>query len=427
MNNFNSFLNQLSSLNLKNINQIMLTLLLLLSTFSRIKLSNGNFGCHYLSLTLLGIAIILLNLNWLREIFRVHQDLLIILGALYLWMWGSSLFSEFGSTAVKYSLKYSVYFIVFFSVLIITYRGINQRFYYRLLFYFMLIISLFGVLECLFPHIGLLNLLRYPDHYPRISSIVQGPNQFGVFMAIGAILALILNNHRLISKLEFFISLPLFIVLNSLSGSRNAWLILVSGLILLGIYKKFQLLRIITIITLILCLLFFTGYTERLGLKSSDLFSWQNILFNRGRDSTELTISKPIESSSSEGSDALRFRLWNAATSEIMKKPVTGIGIGVFAEHIGSKITGSTGFHAHNMFLSILVELGIPGLVIFMALMATLIKKAQMNNAIIGIPILMIIISQMADFFINDYTFIIVAIYFFVNASNSGIERKVSI
>uniref|UniRef100_A0ACD5H4F6 O-antigen ligase family protein n=1 Tax=Desertifilum tharense IPPAS B-1220 TaxID=1781255 RepID=A0ACD5H4F6_9CYAN len=115
-------------------------------------------------------------------------------------------------------------------------------------------------------------------------------------------------------------------------------------------------------------------------------------------------------------SDQARVVLWKDALQAFSQKPLTGIGVGVFAEHIGWKHTERSGFHAHNIFLSVLVELGIPGLLLSIVLLFNLIPFSVLKQELIGIPLILIFASQQFDFFINDSTFVVLCTYFLANA-----------
>jgi len=107
---------------------------------------------------------------------------------------------------------------------------------------------------------------------------------------------------------------------------------------------------------------------------------------------------------------------------EISKRPITGLGIEVFEKIIGKGIRREEGYHTHNLFLNILVELGIFGLLLFLVFIYSLLKRADLYRPIIVIPLLMIFAVQMVDFFIHDFTFTTIGLYFLAEAGNSQHE-----
>jgi O-antigen ligase len=396
---------------------IFFLVILFSSILGRIKFPIANISIHYLFLSVISFAIIGLNLKYVPATLKKHKVILIILGILYLWMWISSLISPFPKTSITSSIKYSIYFILFFAFLFLNYKNIKtSSFYYRCILYLLQIIAILGFVEALFPNLWIFSLLKYPSFYPQIGSIMQNPNQFGVIVAIGLCLSIILERQKTISQAELYISEFVFLISLALSASRNGWLVFLFGMFLLLIYKIISLRKMIFLISLwILCILSIPVSTYRVGLGNSQIFPLINLF-----------LAHPIQTKlpSPVGSALSRFALWQAAISEIIKRPIAGLGIGVFPEHIGVKVFGAKGFHAHNIFLNVLVELGVPGLFIFTSFLVKLGSVAKSANPIIVIPITMFLASQMFDFFVEDYTFTTVEFYFLAAASNSRSRAK---
>jgi hypothetical protein len=347
------------------------------------------------------------------------------------------LLSDFQVTALTYTLKYSTYFFVFISFLTITFDQQNMRFYYRVVLEFINFLAVLGFVELFFPNLWIFKLLKYPSFYPQIGSILQNPNQFGVLMAVGAILGLILYYKKFISKLELYISEILFLVSIAISASRNSWLVFLIGIFLLLLYRIINLKQMILIGScFLLCILSYPASTYKIGLGNSQIFPLFE-LFNQSLNSNDIETNiskhkwtiKPNASSNfkknfsnPQGTALSRFALWSSAINEIFKRPITGIGIGVFAEHIGVKVFGAKGFHAHNIFLNVGVELGIPGLLIFMNFLVRVFSKIKPNNYLVIIPIVMFLVSQLVDFFVEDYTFTTIELYFLAVAINLGTQ-----
>jgi hypothetical protein len=131
------------------------------------------------------------------------------------------------------------------------------------------------------------------------------------------------------------------------------------------------------------------------------------------QNSIETEISNPQTTALS------RLALWKAAIIEMTKQPITGIGLGVFAEHIGIQVFGIKGFHAHNIFLNIGAELGLPGLLMFIGFVFKIALGLKPSN-FVTVPILLFLASQMFDFFIEDYAFTTIELYFLSLAVISG-------
>ncbi len=210
--------------------KIVFMLLLCSSLLVHVKIPYIGYGLYNFLLPCYAhLLLVALNLGQCKETFSYHRQALFFLSLFYLWMWVSAFFSDFQGIALKYSIKYSIHFIVLVSFLILTYKKRDPFSYYRWILRFLLLLAVFGVIENLFHDLWIFSLLRSPhslDVYPRISSLMQWPNQFGVLMVIGILLGLILYKERSISAFEFYLSLFLFTIVIALAASRNSWLLL---------------------------------------------------------------------------------------------------------------------------------------------------------------------------------------------------------
>jgi O-antigen ligase len=150
-----------------------------------------------------------------------------------------------------------------------------------------------------------------------------------------------------------------------------------------------------------------------------------NTVMHIGGGEPQITVQNPTVKAAAIASDpSARTTLAKEAIGNIIKRPFTGVGLGVFAEHIQSSSSwGGKGVHTHNLVLNILVELGIPGFILSLTFLWSLLKKAKLNKAIISIPVIIIFASQITDYFmLHDSTFTILAVYFLAEAGNSKIE-----
>ncbi|MBD2728423.1 O-antigen ligase family protein [Nostoc sp. FACHB-892] len=393
---------------------VFFLLILFSSLLGRIKFPGLNIGIHYLLLPALSFCVISSSLKLIPEILKKHKTILISMSLLFFWMWMSSLISPFPNTAITYSIKYSTYFIVFFAFLVITFRTLKTSsltFYYRCILYLLQIIAALAFLETFFPKYWIFKLLKFPSYYPQIGSIMQNPNQFGVIVSIGLCLSLILEKQKKISKFELYISEFIFLIPLALSGSRNGWLIFILGMVLLLIYKIISIRKMIFLLSLwFLCIISIPVSTYRIGLVNSKIFPLINLF---STNPSEIRLPSPL------GTALSRFSLWQAAIIEIIKRPITGIGIGAFAEHIGLQVFKLKGYHAHNIFLNVLVEQGIIGLLLFTNFLVRIASKVKYANPVVLIPIAMFLASQMPDVFVEDYTFTTIEFYFLAAAINS--------
>ncbi|MEH2243791.1 O-antigen ligase family protein [Nostoc sp.] len=401
---------------------IFFLLILFSSLLGRIKFPGINIGIHYLLLPAFSFGIISLSLKSIPEVVKKHKGILISISLMYLWMWLSSLMSQFPTIAIIYSIKYSVYFILFFAFLVLAFKNTKTpylTFYYRCILYLIQIIAVLGFLEVLLPSYWIFKLLKFPSFYPEIGSIMQNPNQFGVIVAIGLCLSLILEKQNKISKIELYLSELIFIISLALSASGNGWLTFIIGMFLLLIYKIISFRKMIYLTSfLFLCIVTVPVSTQRIGLADSKIFPLINV-FKVFSENSNLVNPNKKTLLTIITTGLARFEIWQAAINETIKRPLTGIGIGVFAEQIGVKVWGHKGFHVHNIFLNVLTEQGIPGLLLFTNFLVKIIFKVKYANSLVTVSIIMFLASQMLDFFTEDYTFTTIEFYFIAAAINS--------
>jgi O-antigen ligase len=413
------------------LNKIFFILLLFSSLLSRLKIPHTNLSINYLFFSLLALLLFTLNFHGFKKAILDNKKSLALLGVLYIWLWICALFSNFPSTAVKYTAISSIYFVLFIVFLGITYKNKDKLSYFILTFRLITFISALGIIQYFFPSLWLFKVLTYKldSFYPRISSLMQWPNQFAVVMAIGVSLAIILYKNRGISKFEFYLSLVLFLADISLAVSRNGWLMLFLVICLLWIYRQIKIKETLIIMSIwFFCMLFFPLPTYRLGIQNSKVFPLIDTVMHIGGGEPQITVQNPTVKAAAIASDpSARTTLAKEAIGNIIKRPFTGVGLGVFAEHIhiqSPQSWGGKGVHTHNLFLNILVELGIPGFILFLTFLWNLLKKAKFKKAIISIPVIIIFASQITDYFmLHDSTFTVLVVYFLAQASNSRIEE----
>jgi len=288
----------------------------------------------------------------------------------------------------------------------------------------LLVLAVFGIVEYFFYDLWLFSLLRPPhslDVYPRISSLMQWPNQLGVLLSVGMLLGLMLHKEKSISAFECYFGIFLFTIAIALAASRNSWLLLPLGILLAWLYGVITLRKGLCIVGfLVFCILFFPIATHQLGIRESKIFPLSHHISGKifVVDLNKQALLTPQETSSS------RLMLWKAAIPEIIKRPITGMGIQVYEKIIGTQLLKQKGCNTHNLFLNILVELGIPGLLLFLIFSYTLLERADWSRPIIVIPLIMIFAAQMVDFFIYDFTVTSIGLYFLAEAGNSKHEDK---
>lgn len=200
---------------------------------------------------------------------------------------------------------------------------------------------------------------QFPDLKIRVFSTLHNPNLLAGFLVVIMALAagLGLSAYRFKGKVlvsGLILALGVCLVL---TYSRGAWLSVLAVIVTLGLLKSRKILWLLALIPVAMVV----GHEvvlERL-----------------------LSIMNPTDTSAT-----LRIALWESTLAMIADKPFFGIGWGAygivypeydfFVQDAGTKI-----FHAHNMYLHIAAEIGIPGLLVFLALLLGHARRA-MNLAV---------------------------------------------
>jgi len=306
--------------------------------------SSGFLGCG--AVLWLGKMIARGRLNFKSTPFDVGIGLLVLLSAISIWNSPDRGFSfyNFYNLMGRYVLIY--YLVV---------NNINSATQMKKIIWVMLtsatIVTLYGFYQYLFGVNISANEWVDGQHFPdlklRVFSTLQNPNLLAGFlvtmMAIGASMgykAVTIKGRAILFGL-----VAMFGVCLILTYSRGAWL---SLLAVIGVYGMLCNRKIFWLL-LLLPVAMFCGHDAIL----------ERIM----------SIINPTDTSST-----LRIALWESTIAMIMDKPLLGIGWGsywlvypeydFFLNNANVKI-----FHAHNMYLNIAAEIGIPGLIAFLSIM----------------------------------------------------------
>lgn len=185
--------------------------------------------------------------------------------------------------------------------------------------------------------------VQFPDLKIRIFSTLKNPNLLAAFLVS---MMAITGGLGFYAPDKKYKGLLLGLVLSCaaclvMTYSRGAWVSLFAVFAAFGFWynrKMFWLLLIVPLIVLFA----HNGVLERL-----------------------LSIANPTDTSST-----LRLALWESTWAMILDHPLLGIGWGayylVYPNYDFFVLSGAKIFHAHNMYLNIAAEIGIPGFLTFM-------------------------------------------------------------
>ncbi|MEA5420941.1 O-antigen ligase family protein [Spirulina sp. CCNP1310] len=373
---------------------ILLVGIFVFALLVHVNLPGMDLGAYNLTIPLLAMAILGLYGDRLPLLWQAHRRTLLLLLALYLWFWISAWFSVDRGIAFKFSIKYSIYFFTFPALLILAqaYQP-KQRlpWLYGFTLLFLLILAGFGICEHFNPNWPFFPWIRNgTGYYGRALSLLQNPNQLGALMAFGVLLTCTLCKERILPSFSLLFFIPPLIVTLILTGSRNGiFVLLVSGVLMVYPYRFVPLKAwaMALIIPAALATGFFVwNQSPRLAANIQQIP--QNIT----------TLQAAMAGDEAALATIPRAELAVIAGQQFLANPITGTGIQTLAE----KIMPQRGLTAHNVFLHLLTELGLPGLLLWIGVMVSALWRTPLLDPRVGLLSSFVITAQMFDFFIHD-------------------------
>lgn len=199
---------------------------------------------------------------------------------------------------------------------------------------------------------GWLDVSQNPDIKTRVYATFENPNILAEYliMIFPVSLGLFLYNRSFARRMIFALTSFIILITIGLTYSRGSWLGLAFGIVLLFLLIDWKVLL---------------GFIP-LGI--AGLFVLPPSIVQR-----ILTIG-----SLQDSSNLYRFNLWTKAINIVKDFWFSGIGIGYipFQEISHLYITNMAPYHTHNTYLQIAIEMGIPGLLVFIALTLISFKTA---------------------------------------------------
>ncbi|MBE6069262.1 MAG: O-antigen ligase family protein [Clostridium lundense] len=258
------------------------------------------------------------------------------------------------STDKKLALSESIRFCTYGALFFIIKYELNNKYIsnniLKLYIYVVSLISSIGILE----YILGIGFIQKSEHgiRTRIFSTLENSNNLGAFMVMGffPIVMLMLNEKEKRKKLYLGIASLLTFTNIILSFSRNAWLALVVGIIILSL-----------------------------------TYSWKIILGMGGLGVISLLIpqiNNRLLEFTDKSQNLSRIKLWDIAFMMIKDHPFTGVGNGnyrvmydIYKLKYKKKIEyyPTDNFHTHNVFLKIQSELGLFGTVAFLGIIISIV------------------------------------------------------
>jgi len=193
----------------------------------------------------------------------------------------------------------------------------------------------------------------------RVFSLITDSHAFPVFALLG-IPALIASNLRPHWKYLFLATAFLLIIL---SGTRGIWLASLAGLVCALYFKKFRL-HLLT---------FYLLFIAAFGIIISPQF-------HLGGDARLLSRRLSSILDSGETSNTQRLEIWKKSLASIAKHPVLGVGVGNFPVVLNQDVSkAKAGSSAHNLYLHIAAEMGIPALIFVLIFFYRFLQSCYAN------------------------------------------------
>ncbi|NEO82917.1 MAG: O-antigen ligase family protein [Spirulina sp. SIO3F2] len=394
---------------------VLVTGIYIFSILIHFNIPTTDLGMYNLAIPLLSLGILVLYRDLLWDVWQHHRRTLLLTIALYLWLWVSAFFGEHTSTAIKYTIKYSIYFFVFPALLTLSFKFVRDRksdWIYRFFWILTLITAGFGIVDYLYPQFPLLIWIREPNFHVgfRILSFFDNPNKLGIMMAFGVINSYTIGKAEILRR-PIVTALSIFVcgVIGILSGSRN-FLIAVTLTLVVGIYpwrvvNKREVIMILIVGVMLSAILLSTNSTIELRVMETA----QDMPHNWSLIQKMLLGDEEIINASSTPE---RLRIWYVASQEFWKNPLIGTGLAGFTNDImGHR-------NAHNLMLTLLVEIGIPGTLLFFGILTSALWRTHLNDPRVGFFCSFIFTAQLLDFFIHDFTAMITMIWMIAIASH---------
>lgn len=283
----------------------------------------------------------------IRDFFK--DSIVISMIVLCVIMFLSTSYAYSKSVSLSESARFLTYIILIF--IIKNEFSINKKFdfLFNVIYIPSFFIALFGIIQ----YFTGWEARVITDNVLRMESTLGHPNVLGAYiiLLIFPLIMLTIKENRTNYKIFNIVLIILLLVNLALSQSRNSWLALVLGCIILSI-----------------------------------LYNWRFLLIIVGAGALSLLSPKILYRLSQFNSSRLnegRINIWKTAVEMIKDHPILGIGNGNFTELYDSyverfpqyRMEGYEGFPTHNSYLKMLTELGIPGIIAFMVMLFLVVKR----------------------------------------------------
>jgi len=317
-----------------------------------LKYMNVKLSDILLSVVVLTILVTLVRNLTIKDLFNIltKDSILILMIIICFIMFVSTTYSLEKYISIRESIRFSIYILIYFSIKYLLNDKSSITILLKSYIFISIVLSIIGIFQfCT----GIRFQTRFTINYgfgpiTRETSTFENPNAFAAFllMVFFPSLILFIKINKKIHKIMCGIFCILIFTNIVLTGSRNAEVSVLLGLIILFI-----------------------------------LYSWKFIYFIVAFGISSLFIPEiryRISAVFDMSQNKSRFMLWGAGLEMIKEHPLLGVGNGNYVSYYDLyvqkypqfKYHNYTRFAPHNTYLKVCSELGIASLCIFIILLA---------------------------------------------------------
>jgi O-antigen ligase len=393
---------------------LLLGLLLISTVLGALKVPGLDVGVQNVILPGSAISILILHRDVFVPALLRHRRLLLLLTALLAWTCVAALAGTETALGLRFVAKSVTYALPFLAFLVVLSQPRLQRPVHLTVLAFLVLLALGGIVEAAFPESALFTLLRSADSLamqPRISSFMTWPNAFGVALVSGVALVGALLARGWIGWRWALVWQVLLVIQVAQSGSRNAWGTLLVVLVAAAALSTIRVRALVPVLVFAVALLVLPVAAWQAGLR--DRVPVIEALVPEGaRTSTSIAPAwLSLE---------LRGLLWRAAADEFVRHPIVGIGPGVFSTNVAPGVIDRPGLNTHSLPLNLLVELGLPGLILAGLVLVEAVRSGYVAGRGVhpaGAALGALLVGQIIDCFLYEPTAVTLMLAFLASVA----------
>jgi O-antigen ligase len=206
----------------------------------------------------------------------------------------------------------------------------------------------------------------------RIGGIANDPNILAAYLNLCAFLPVGILMNYFKEKRAWLALVPLFLILRALltTYSRGGYLAFAAGLYAAAFLKK-KILVVPLLIASLALALNPAVLPESMRQRIAQTFVGQNEIPVTNLEGSAANVSL-------DRSNRDRIDIWKGALQMTKEHPFMGVGFGLFKLRIAPYWPARVPFEPHNMYLLISSEMGIPALLVFLALLGAILRQGYL-------------------------------------------------